>query len=166
MTSRSTLTGAIVYASVRSMVLSVSKSLELDRNTWNQMNVCKRIITTIIIIILLFWEFFSTSVRTVLSILADLNNSVVWMVSTRPLISKSSSLLTNIFVTLPSTTVTIGITVTFMFHSFLRSLARSRYFFFSFCFLSVLLCGQLERQSPQFRRFFLSFSLFFFVDSH
>ena len=29
--------------------------------------------------------------RTLLSILADLNNAIVWMVSIRPLISKSSS---------------------------------------------------------------------------
>ena len=35
--------------------------------------------------------------RTLLSSLADLNNAVVWMVSTRPLISKSSSLCTKSF---------------------------------------------------------------------
>ena len=31
--------------------------------------------------------------RTLLNILADLNNAVVWMVSTRPVISKSSSII-------------------------------------------------------------------------
>ena len=39
--------------------------------------------------------------RTLLSILADPNNVVVWMVYTRPLISKSSSPYTNLLVTLP-----------------------------------------------------------------
>ena len=37
--------------------------------------------------------------RTLLSILADLNNSVVWMVSIRPLMSKFSSSCTNTVVT-------------------------------------------------------------------
>ena len=44
--------------------------------------------------------------------------AVVWMVSTRLLISKSSSLLTNPLVTLPSVPTTIGITVTFMLQFF------------------------------------------------
>ena len=37
--------------------------------------------------------------RTFLNILADLNNAVVWTVSTRPVISKSSSPCTNPLVT-------------------------------------------------------------------
>ena len=75
---------------------------ELDKNTWIYVNVYRQII----IIILLFFHtsiswWFSTEVwataslikesRTVLSILADVNNAVVWMVSTCPLISKSSN---------------------------------------------------------------------------
>ena len=48
------------------------------------------------------------------------------MVSTHPLISKSSSLCTSPLVTVPSAPITIGITVTFMFHRFFSSLARSR----------------------------------------
>ena len=39
--------------------------------------------------------------RTLLSILANLNNAVVWMVSTLTLISKSSSLFTNSLVAVP-----------------------------------------------------------------
>ena len=66
--------------------------------------------------------------RTLLSIMADLNNAVVWMSSTRPLISKSSSPCTNPLVTIPSAPIAIGITVTFMFHSYISSLARYRYF--------------------------------------
>ena len=75
--------------------------------------------------------------RTFLSILADLNNALVWMVSTRPLISKSSSACTNPLVTVPSVPITTGSTVTFMFHGFFSSLTRSRYlslFLLSFSF--------------------------------
>ena len=82
--------------------------------------------------------------RTYLCNLADLNNLVVWMVSTRPLISKSSTTCTNPLVTVPNAPITISITVIFMFHEvfFFSSLARSRYlsFFslsFSFTFCSV-----------------------------
>ena len=82
------------------------------------------------------WFFFSWSLsvskssqvsRTLLSILADLNKPVVWMVSTRPLISKSSSHCTSLLVTVPSASITIGITITFVFHRFFCSLARSKY---------------------------------------
>ena len=73
--------------------------------------------------------------RTLLSILVDLNYSVVWMIFTCYLISKSSSSCTNPFVPVPSSPITIGITVTFMSHSFFRSQARSRYLcLFSFSF--------------------------------
>ena len=73
--------------------------------------------------------------RTLLSILADLNNVVVWIVSTRPLFSKSSSPFINHLVTVPRAPITIDITVTFMFHSFFNSLARSKYLsFFSHSF--------------------------------
>ena len=54
---------------------------------------------------------------TLLSILANLNSAVVWMVSTHSLISKSSSLFTTPLVTVPRPPVIIGTTVTFMFHS-------------------------------------------------
>ena len=56
--------------------------------------------------------------RTLLSILAILNNVVVWMVSTRPLISKSSSPFNNPLVTVWKEPITIGMIVTFMSHSF------------------------------------------------
>ena len=60
--------------------------------------------------------------------------------------------------TVSSASITIGITVTFMFHSFFRSLTRSSYLYLS-SFLSGLPCGQSDRQSPQFGSFFLSFFL-------
>ena len=56
--------------------------------------------------------------RTFLSILADLNNPIVWMVFTRPLISESSSPNTNPFVIVPTVPIPTGITVTFMLQSF------------------------------------------------
>ena len=68
--------------------------------------------------------------RTLLSILAVLNNVVVWMVSTRPPTSKSSSPFNNPLVTVPNAPITIGIIVTCMFYSFFNSLARSRYLSF------------------------------------
>ena len=76
--------------------------------------------------------------RTLLSILAVLNNAVVWMVCTRPPTSKSSSLFSNPLVAVPNAPITIGIIVTCMFHSFFNSLARSRYlslFSHSFSFI-------------------------------
>ena len=77
--------------------------------------------------------------RTLLSILAVLNNAVVWMVSTRPPTSKSSSPFSNSLVTVPNAPITIGIIVTCMFHSFFSSLARSRYLsFFSHSFSFTL----------------------------
>ena len=87
--------------------------------------------------------------RTLLSILADLNNAVVWMVSTYSLISKSSSPCTNTLVNVPSVPITIDITVTFMFHSFFSSLKRPRHLsLFSLSF--ILPCSQPEQQSPLF----------------
>ena len=77
--------------------------------------------------------------RTLLSIVAVLNNAVVWMVSTRPPISKSSRPFNNPLVTVSKAPVTIGIIVTFMFHCFFNSLARSRYlYFFSHSFSFIL----------------------------
>ena len=77
--------------------------------------------------------------RTLLNILAVLNNAVVWMVSTRLLTSKSSSPFSNPLVTVPNSPITIGIIVTCMFHSFFNSLARSKYLsFFSHSFSFIL----------------------------
>ena len=77
--------------------------------------------------------------RTLLSILAVLNNVVVWMVSTRPPTFKSSNPLSNPLVTVPNAPITIGIIVTCMFHSFFNSLATLRYLsFFSHSFSFIL----------------------------
>ena len=77
--------------------------------------------------------------RILLSILAFLNNLVVLMVSTRPLISKSFSPINNPSVAVPWVPITIGINATFMFHSFFNSLAKPRYLsLFSFSFIFSL----------------------------
>ena len=76
--------------------------------------------------------------RTFLSILAVLNNAVVWMVYTRPPTYKSSSTFDNPLVTVPKAPITIGMIITFMFLSFFNFLARSWYlslFSHSFSFI-------------------------------
>ena len=61
------------------------------------------------------------------------------MVSTCPPTSKSSSPFSNPLVTVPKAPMTIGIIITFMFHRFFNSLARSRYLsFFSHSFSFIL----------------------------
>ena len=75
--------------------------------------------------------------RTLLSILAVLNN-VVWMVSTCPPTSKSSYPFNTPLVTVSKAPIMIGMNVTFLFHNFFNSLARSRYlsfFLLSFHFI-------------------------------
>ena len=56
--------------------------------------------------------------KTLLSILTVFNNAVVLMVSTRSPTSKSSRHFNNPLVTVPKAPITIGIIVTFLFHSF------------------------------------------------
>ena len=62
--------------------------------------------------------------RTLLSILAVLNNAVVWVVSFRPPNSKSSSPFNNPLVTVPKAPITFGIIVLFVFHNFFKFLAK------------------------------------------
>ena len=77
--------------------------------------------------------------RTRLRILAVLSNAIIWIVSTRPLTSKSSRPFNNPLVIVPKAPITIGTIVTFIFHSFFNSLARSRYLsFFSLSFRFIL----------------------------
>ena len=74
-----------------------------------------------------------------LRILAVLSNAVVWIVSTRPPTSKSSRPFNYPLVIVPNAPITIGTIVTFMFHSFFSSVARSRYLsFFSLSFRFIL----------------------------
>ena len=64
--------------------------------------------------------------RTLLSILTDLGNTAVWMVSTRPLISKSFTPCINPLLTVLRAPIRIGIIFTLMFHNYFYPLAMSR----------------------------------------
>ena len=63
--------------------------------------------------------------RTLLSIAADLDNAIVWMISILPLIFNSATLISKPLETVPSAPTIIDITVTFIFHIFSSFLARS-----------------------------------------
>ena len=105
--------------------------------------------------------------RTLLSILAVLNSAVVWVVSTRPPTSKSSSPFSNPLVTVPNAPITIGIIVTHMFHSFFDSLARSRYLsLFSHSFSFILWsAGTAKSTISQVLFFFFFFFLLIIIKS-
>ena len=62
--------------------------------------------------------------RTLLSILADLNNAIVWMVLILPLISNSSNPFAKPLGTVLSAPTTMNITVTFKFHTFFQSSSK------------------------------------------
>ena len=79
--------------------------------------------------------------RTLLSILVDLNKSVVWVVFARPLISKSSSPFAKRLGIVSRAPIITAITVIFIFYSFFCSLAGFKNLslsFFSLNFLSVV----------------------------
>ena len=65
--------------------------------------------------------------RTLLCVLANLNNVVVWMVPFVLLFPTLPIFVPILLVTAPRAPITIGITVTFKLHSFFGSLARLRY---------------------------------------
>ena len=93
---------------------------------------------------------------TLLNILAVLNNAVVWMVSTHPPTSKSSSPFNNPLATVTKAPITIGIIVTCMFHSFFNSLPRSRYLpFFSHSFHFILWSAGTAKSTILYVLFFL-----------
>ena len=77
--------------------------------------------------------------KSLLNILADLNNAAVGMVSIFLLISNSSSLLSNYLGTVPNAPTNTDIPVTLMIHSFFCSQARSKYMaIFSLSFIFTL----------------------------
>ena len=100
----------------------------------------------------------SPQVSRTLSILAVLNNIVVWMVSTRSPTSKSSSPFSNPFVTVPNAPIIIGIIVTCMFHSFFQFPSKVEVLILLFTFFQFY-CGQPGQQSRQFCKL----SFFFFL---
>ena len=76
--------------------------------------------------------------RTLLSILAVFSNAVVWMISTRPPTSKSSRPFNNSLVTVPKAPITIGIIVSFVFHSFFQF--SSKVIIYYYYYYYYLLC--------------------------
>ena len=98
--------------------------------------------------------------RTFLSILAVLNNAVVWIVSTRPSTSKSFRPFNSPLIIVPKAPIPIGTIVTFMFHSFFNSLGRSRYLsFFSHSFSFILWSAGTAKSTI----LLILFSFFFFL---
>ena len=101
--------------------------------------------------------------RTLLSILANLNNALVWMVTTCPHISKSFSLFTKSLVDVSSALITTGITVTFLYHCSYSRLARSWYLSrFSLSFNFTLWSAWTATSTIWQVLFFFFFSFFFF----
>ena len=123
------------------------------------------------------------------SILADLNNVVVWIASSRPIISKSSSPCPNPLVTAPRTPITIGIIIIIISviqkewkclyfkktckstnkqykpHRFFYSKQTLPYFFLSKCALQFFPCRTKKYLSP-FLFLFTIFSKEIFNSSH
>ena len=93
--------------------------------------------------------------RTLHSIQIDLNYAVVCIVSILPLISNTSSLFSKLLETVPSAPITIGITVTLIFHNF-SALWQDPSICRSFLFLLFSLYGPPEWQNPQDGKFFFS----------
>ena len=97
---------------------------------------------------------------TLLSILAIFNNAVVWTVSTRPLISKSSNPCTNPFVTEPSAPTTLGITVTLMFYIFFQFSNKFQVLISLFAFFqSLWSAGTAKSATRQVLSYWLSLGL-------
>ena len=95
------------------------------------------------------------------SILADLNNTVVWMLAISLPISNFSDSISIPFETFPSAPITNSISVTLVFFSFLRPQARSKYLY---VFLPPLIfslwSGGMAKSTVS--RFCFLFSLFFY----
>ena len=103
---------------------------------------------------------------TLLSILTDLNNAVVSMVSNRPLISKSSSSSTKPLVTILIWPIIIGITVTFMFTSFFQFSCKVLGLIILFAFFQfypvVSRNGKVHKSAGSFFSFYNLFTFFHF----
>ena len=116
------------------------------------------------IIMIIIWEIFPPSLAdgfplespqvsgTLLSILADISNAAVWIVSTHPLFSESSTPCNNPLVTVTNVPIKICITITFMFWGIFNCL-HGLGIYLPFPFFLVLPCGQPKQQSPLFGRF-------------
>ena len=93
--------------------------------------------------------------RTLLSILSVFKNAVVWMVSTRSPTSKSSRPFNNPLVTVPKAPITIGIIVTFMFHSFFQFSSKVKVLISLFTFFQFYSVVCRDRNVDNFADFLL-----------
>ena len=100
--------------------------------------------------------------RTLLSILADHNNAVVSMVSTHPVISKSPRPCINPLVSVLRALITIGITVTFMFHRFFQLPSKVLVLFLLFPFVQFHFVVYQDSKVLFFLFLFFIFLSFFF----
>ena len=116
----------------------------------NQRLVCQLSLIIIITMLVFYnsiscWSF--TEVWVTASFLKSprlfLEYCLIFMVSTHPLISKSSSLCTKPLGIVPSTPITIGITITLIFQSFFSSLGRYKYL--SLFLLSLIFTLQFSK---------------------
>ena len=111
----------------------------------------------------LLWSFTGDKVTSflgsqwlLLSIVINLNSTVVWMVSILHLIASSSIVF---FQAVTNTPETIGITVILMSHSFLLDLWQDLCICLSFCFLLFQPCKSAGME----KRSFIFFSSYIFV---
>ena len=91
--------------------------------------------------------------RTLLRILADINNAVIQMISMCPLISKSSRPCTYHLVTVTRAPISTGIQPSLSGFTVVSLPSQGPGTYLSFCFLSILLCRQPGRQNLKFSKF-------------
>ena len=84
------------------------------------------------------------------------------MVSTRPLIFKSSSPFNNPPVTVPKAPITIGLIVTFIFHCFVQFPSKVQVLILLFTFFQFYSVISRDCKVHNFSFFFFPFSFFFF----
>ena len=105
--------------------------------------------------------------RTLLSILADFNSDIIWIVSICPPIYNLFSLLSKSLRAVPSVVPIICITVTVTCHNFLCSLSRYKYLsLFSLSLIFTQWSARTTTSTTQQVLFFFPFFflLFFFVN--
>ena len=126
--------------------------------------------------VLRLWEFFIPALAdgfplefewqqvssTLLSILVDVNNAIVWMFSTCPLISKFSSPFINIWGDRSKSTNYNWYHCYLYVSLYFLVLYQGLDIYFSFRYLLILLFGLPGQQSQLFGRLFFFFFFFFF----
>ena len=102
--------------------------------------------------------------RTLLSILADLNNAVVWIVLACPSIF-DSFYFTNLLEIAPSAPFTSGITVSFTFHSFFSSLTTCIFFVLFDFHLAIQRNGKVSYSAGYYHNYYSALADGFSLES-